>query len=464
MGRFKSRLLNILFWSVVSAAFIGPGTVTTATKAGANFQFDLLWALVFSTFACLLLQEASARLTINSQLNLGEAISKKFEGRSSRTLVLFVIIVAIILGCAAYEAGNILGAVEGLGMIFNIDAIYFVTGIGVLALFVFLLDSVHTIARLMGIVVFIMGAAFFFTSLSLKPDWSEVLRGSVVPVFPDGSSSVFLIIALIGTTVIPYDLFLGSGALNKKQSIKDMRFGLSFAVILGGIISMSVMGVGNAVTEHMSDAEKATFLNELNFDTDGYTMLTGHLKKTIGTFAVYVFGIGMFAAGFSSAVTSPLASAITARSLFSNKNNEKKWHPKKLYFKLVIAGVLGVGLTFGYLGVKPIPAIIIAQAFNGLILPLIAVFLINVVNDPDIIGENHLNSWVSNILMGFVLWITMILGFTNISKSVAKAVGIDLSSTDSSVIIPVTIVTLIITVIVLWKIYRKRFKLVEQRL
>jgi Mn2+/Fe2+ NRAMP family transporter len=269
---------------------------------------------------------------------------------------------------------------------------------------------------------------------------------------------------LIGTTVIPYDLFLGSGALNKKQSIKDMRFGLSFAVILGGIISMSVMGVGNAVTEGMSEAEKSDFLNNLNFDSEGYVLLTNHLRQSIGVFAVYIFGIGMFAAGFSSAVTSPLASAITARSLFSNEKNEKRWHPKKLYFKLVIAGVLAVGLTFGYMGVKPIPAIIIAQAFNGLILPLIAVFLIDVVNDPEIIGETHLNGWFSNILMGLVLWITMILGFTNISNAVARSIGYSLESTDKTMMMVVVILSFLISVIVLWRVYRKRVKLVEQRL
>ena len=213
----RKRILSILFWSVVTAAFIGPGTITTATKAGVFFNLQLLWALVFSTFATLLLQEASARLTINSQLNLGEAISKKFEGKSSRTLVLFIIIVAIVLGCAAYEAGNILGAVEGLGMMFDIPPFYFVAGIGVLAILVFLLDSVHTIAKLMGLVVFLMGAAFFFTSITLKPDWSDIIKGSVVPVIPEGSGSALLIMALIGTTVIPYDLFLGSGALKNKQ-------------------------------------------------------------------------------------------------------------------------------------------------------------------------------------------------------------------------------------------------------
>ncbi len=460
----KKRILSVLFWSVVSAAFIGPGTITTATKAGVFYNFQLLWALVFSTFAALLLQEASARLTINSQLNLGEAIAKKFDGKSSKMLILFIVIVAIIVGCAAYEAGNILGAVEGLGMIFDLPSYVFVAGIGILAMLVFLLDSVHNIAKLMGLVVFLMGIAFLYTALSLKPDWSQVLKGSVIPVIPEGTGSAFLVMALIGTTVIPYDLFLGSGALNKKQSIKDMRFGLTIAIVLGGIISMSIMGVGNAITSSMSDVEKTQFLSSIDFNKDGYTLLTKHLQSEIGMFAVYVFGFGMFAAGFSSAVTSPLASAITARSLFVNKNNEKRWSSNKLYFKLVLAGVLGVGLLFGFMQVKPIPAIIIAQAFNGLILPLIAVFLIYVVNDPDIIGEDNLNGWVSNILMSIVLWVTLILGFTNIFKSIAKTIGFDIASTDFALLIPVLSASFLISAIVLWRIYRRRFKLVEQRL
>lgn len=460
----KKRLVSVLFWSVVSAAFIGPGTITTATKAGIFFNFDLLWALVFSTFAALLLQEASARLTIHSKLNLGEAIAKMFEGKSSKTLVLFIVIVAIIVGCAAYEAGNILGAVEGLGMIFDVPNWYFVAGIGVLAMFVFLLNSVHTIAKLMGLVVFLMGVAFLFTALSLKPDWSEVLKGSVVPVIPEGTGAAFLIMALIGTTVIPYDLFLGSGALNKKQTIKDMRFGLTIAIVLGGIISMAIMGVGNSITAPMSDIEKAEFISHLNFNKDGYTLLTGHLQKEIGMFAVYVFGFGMFAAGFSSAVTSPLASAITAKSLFVNEENKSKWASNKLYFKLVLAGVLGVGLFFGFMEVKPIPAIIIAQAFNGLILPLIAVFLIYVVNDPEIIGERNLNSWFLNILMSIVLWVTLILGFTNIFKAIASTIGYDLTSTDPALLIPVISVSFIISTLILFQTYKRRIKLVEHRL
>jgi Mn2+/Fe2+ NRAMP family transporter len=126
--------------------------------------------------------------------------------------------------------------------------------------------------------------------------------------------------------------------------------------------------------------------------------------------------------------------------------------------------VLAVGLTFGFLKVEPIPAILIAQAFNGLILPLVTVFLINVVNDPEIIGEDHLNNWISNILMSIVLWVTLILGFTNISKSISDALGYSMEGTDPKLIIPVIILSFFISAFVLWKIFKRRIKLVEQRL
>ena len=74
------RLLDVLFWSVISAAFIGPGTVTTAASAGAGYGFALLWALGFSTVACLVLQEASARLTLASGSDLGQALRRRFAG------------------------------------------------------------------------------------------------------------------------------------------------------------------------------------------------------------------------------------------------------------------------------------------------------------------------------------------------------------------------------------------------
>ena len=116
-----SRWSSILLWSVLAAAFIGPGTVTTAASAGASFGFALLWALLFSTLACVVLQEASARLTIVSGQSLGRVLRLRYPGTWLGTAMLLLLFGAIVVGCAAYEAGNILGGVAialgaGLGL------------------------------------------------------------------------------------------------------------------------------------------------------------------------------------------------------------------------------------------------------------------------------------------------------------------------------------------------------------
>jgi len=99
----KKRPLNILFWSVLSAAFIGPGTVTTAASAGADFGFGIVWALTFSIIACVVIQEASARLTLATGRNLGQSIRNHFAGRPLGRVVMGMVAGGIILGCAAYE-------------------------------------------------------------------------------------------------------------------------------------------------------------------------------------------------------------------------------------------------------------------------------------------------------------------------------------------------------------------------
>ena len=98
---------------VIAAAFIGPGTVTTAAASGAKFGYSLLWALLFSTLACIVLQESAARVTIVSGKTIGEAIKKNY--RSNRNA--WLVAISIFLGCAAYEAGNILGAISGLALV-----------------------------------------------------------------------------------------------------------------------------------------------------------------------------------------------------------------------------------------------------------------------------------------------------------------------------------------------------------
>ncbi len=420
----KKRILNILFWSVVSAAFIGPGTITTAAKSGAAFGTELLWALVFSTFACLILQEAAARLTISTGENLGQAISHQFEKSRYKILVLSLILGAIVLGAAAYEMGNILGAVAGIRLVFDIPAYLLVLLIGTVAAVILSIPSLKIISTIMGFFVVVMGTGFVITATLVQPPFSEILKGAFIPRLPSGSQAGLLVLGLVGTTIVPYNLFLGSGISSKNQTVGEMRFGLAIAIILGGLFSMAVLMVGTSV------------IGQFSFEG-----LAEALFQKIGPAGKYLLGFGLLAAGFTSAVTAPLAAAITLKSLFGNKTPEK-WTSKSINFKIGWIVVLLAGVGFAIGNVKPIPPIILAQALNGFLLPFVSIFLFIVINNKNA----QPNPFTLNIIMIIIIFVTLVLGLNNAVKAIIKTfISGNLSG---NIMIYIAFAALIISVIV----------------
>ncbi|MGN0293779.1 MAG: divalent metal cation transporter, partial [Lachnospiraceae bacterium] len=118
MSKFVERLKNIGPGALVAAAFIGPGTVTTCTKSGANSGYTLLWAMLFSTIATIVFQEMAARLGIVTQKGLGENIRERIVNPVLKGIAILIVIVAIFVGNSAYETGNITGGILGLQVIF----------------------------------------------------------------------------------------------------------------------------------------------------------------------------------------------------------------------------------------------------------------------------------------------------------------------------------------------------------
>jgi Mn2+/Fe2+ NRAMP family transporter len=398
------RLAQVLFWSVISAAFIGPGTVTTAASAGADHGLALLWALGFSTVACLVLQEASARLTVVSGRDLGEAIRESFaQGRLGR-LVPAAVLLTVVLGCAAYEAGNLLGGVAGAVLATGLPRTALTLTAGSLAFALLWLGTTRTVPRILGGVVAFMGVAFFLTAWQLGPDPAELIRGSVIPTLPPGSP--LLVMGLVGTTVVPYNLFLGSG-IARGQSLGELRFGLTVAIVLGGVISMAVLVVGTAVDPPLA------------FDALGQA-----LRQRLGGWAESLFAYGLLAAGLSSAITAPLAASVAARSLLPRPGGDSARPETAWRYRAVWLLVLLTGMGFGLARVQPIPAIILAQVLNGLLLPFVAGFLFLLVNDVRLMGRGGLNGPVSNSAMGVVVAVTVLLGTLNVAKAAAAGTGV----------------------------------------
>ena len=424
------NLLNILFWSVISAAFIGPGTVATCVKAGATHQSQLIWALVFATVSCIILQEAAARISIASGKNLGQAIAERFDWGGKEKWLIRGLFIAVAVGCAAYESGNILGAVAGLQLVKLISATKITLGILICATFLLWSGNFKLIANLLGGVVALMGLTFIGLAFQLEIDWGTVASNMVLPTIP--ASADALVIGLIGTTIVPYNIFLGSG-LGKGQSIREMRFGLSIAILLGGLISMGILLVGTQLQ------------GDVSFENLAVT-----LEKLAGSNGRLLLGIGLFAAGLTSAITAPFAAAITAQALFG----EKKWANNTSNFRMVWLGVLIFGGIFGFSQVKPITVIIAAQALNGFLLPIITFLLVMIVNDKQLLHQ-YCNRKLANIAMLLVLGISSFLGLKSVLAAVYGVIGISLVMT-TPIILALTGLSLLIVGGTIWRVLKNK--------
>lgn len=391
---FNQGFSSVLLWSVLSAAFIGPGTVTTCSQAGAGYRLQLLWALTFSTIAAIILQETAARMTIASGKNLGQIIGLKYGGQRGRGIK-WALFIAVAFGCAAYQTGNLLGAISGALLVIpgvSREILTLILAMGCAALL--WINNFAVLSRALGIMVAVMGLAFMYVAVQVPAGVGEWAQNLVWPNIPAGSS--LLIIGLIGTTIVPYNLFLGS-SIGHEQSLSEMRWGIGIAVGIGGLISIAILAAGILVT-----------------GTYSYEALSAALNGKLGGAGVVLFGLGLFAAGFSSAITAPLAAAVTAQSMFSSDNSLRDWSNKSFNFKLVWGSVLLVGTIFSVIGIRPIPAIILAQAINGVLLPVVTIALLFAANDKELLGTAYANGFWSNLFTLFIVGVTCFLGLNNI--------------------------------------------------
>lgn len=383
MKNIGQYLHSIAFWAVISAAFIGPGTVVTALTAGQKTGTELIWSLVFATFACIILQEAVARLSITTGKSLIEVIRLRYR---QYPIVPIGAASIVLFGCIAYQAGNITGTAIPLLQLtgFNLSTLALL--ISLIAAFILYSGKITYISRILGVAVVLMGVGFIY----LASEASNSVESGPNHVDLDGN--LLLILALIGTTIVPYNLFLGSRVAREQVEIKIMRIGLSVSVVVGGFISIAILISGTMLPEGLDLTQFYTFY-----------------RQEEGTVAGLLFAIGLCGAGFTSSVTSPLAAAVTVQSTFPHKRSS---------FLATWIAVMIFGAVFASIGGSPTFIIIVAQAINGFFLPTIVWIIAMVINDTSIVKVK--NGFWGNLLLVVVFFITSILGLINLAKATGK--------------------------------------------
>ncbi len=263
-----------------------------------------------------------------------------------------------------------------------------------------LLDRYRVLERVLVILVVLMACLFIGLAVFCMPELFAMHHPIILA--PDASNTLTPVLALIGTTVVPYNLFLHATAARRRwvgvplaQAIQEARTEATLAIALGGIMTVAVMVVATVVLQGDSESP---ILERLMTAID-------HRLPGVGT---WVVGGGLFAAGLTSAIAAPIAAGWSVCGVMVWSTHAQSWS-----FKMVALRVLGAGLTFALLIPRPNVLIIAAQATNALLLPLIA-FILLVVANSVLIPVLYRNRRMHNGVVSSVILLVVILGLSKV--------------------------------------------------
>ena len=386
----------------MAAAFIGPGTITMCSIAGAQFKYGLIWALIVSILLTMFIQLMAIRIGLTTKNTLSNLIKDQFQNGLLKYTSILLIISAIFIGNSAYEAGNISGAVMGFELLFG-DSFQFnqinIFSIlsGMLALPLIIFGNNKVLEKILIILVLIMSFSFVFTVFIVGVDFNLLFSFSNFFSFPP--DSILTIAGLIGTTVVPYNIFLHVALVNNRwKSSKDLKFANFDTIVsisIGGLISLCILLT-------------AAGLN--NTDILNAVDLANNLEPLYGNFSKYVIAIGLLSAGLTSSITAPIAAAYVVCGCFGFSTNRKS-----ILFKIIAVIVLLIGVIFSSIGISPIEIIKFAQVTNGILLPLIVIFLLFLANNTRLL-KNKTNNHFQNILGLIVIGFCLLLCYRSIAK------------------------------------------------
>lgn len=390
---FWAQLL--IFLSVLGPGIItgsvdnDAGGITTYSVAGAHYGYDLLWTLLPSFVALVVIQEINARMGIVTNKGLADLIRENFGVK-----ITFFILACLFIADIGNTTAEFAGA-AGSMQIFGLSKYIVVPVAATLVWFLVVKGNYRGTEK-----VFLLFSAFLLlyvvSALMARPDWSEISRGAFRPKLQYTPAYLSLVIGVIGTTIAPWmQFYMQSAVIEKNLTIKDYKY-VKWDVVLGGIATMVVaffIMVACAATLH-----KAGIRVEEAKDA------AAALRPLAGSLASGLFAFGLFIASVFSATVLPLATAFYIAEAFGFEAGINKTWKSAPEFYTLFTVIIAIAVAIILIPKAPLITITIwTQTLNGILLPVVLISMIRLVNNKDIMGE-YTNKTLSNL----VSWATVI--------------------------------------------------------
>src|SRR3954447_2774754 len=402
-GRFRGRRGLVAFLAVMGPGLIAgiagndAGGITTYSILGARTGLTLLWLFPITIVILAVVQEMAARLGVVTGQGLSDLIRDRFGVRWT-AFAMLVLLVANIANTVA-EFSGAAAALE----IFGISRYIVVPTVGVAIWALVLFASYRAVER-----VFLATALVFLTYIAsavlVRPDWGAVGRALVTPTLELSPAILLLMVALVGTTITPYMQFYLQSAVAEKE-IDEEELRLEQVDAVGGAIWTNVIAVfivvATATTIHVASG---------NFSAADAARAFGPVA---GDLAEALFAVGLFGASVLAATILPISTAYVICEAFGWESGVDKRLRDAPSFFFIYTFVLVLGAVVVLIpGLDLLPVILASQNLQGLLLPIVLVFMVLLVNDGRLMGR-HRNGRAANIVawtcVGLVVALDLVL-------------------------------------------------------
>lgn len=361
-----------------------PGGILTYSQAGAKYGYALLWTLIPTIIALIVVQEMAARMGVATGKGLSDLIREEFGLRMT-----FFTMVVLSLADFGTIVAEFAGIASGMS-IFGVSKYVSVPIGAALVWFVIVKGTYKPIERIL-ILFSLVYLTYPISAYFAHPNWTEALMKTVVPDFRNDSQYIILVIGLIGTTITPWmQFYLQASIVEKGVTRRD--YGMArWDVIFGCFIT-------EIVTFFIVVACAATLYKSGHGQINDAAEAAVALEPFAGHFASLLFGIGLVNAGLLSAAILPLATAYNVcEGMGFESGVGKRFTEAPIFYSLyTLLIALGAGCVL-IPGLPLLKVILLSQVANGVLLPFVLVFMLMLVNKESLMGDMRNGKWANTI-------------------------------------------------------------------
>jgi NRAMP (natural resistance-associated macrophage protein)-like metal ion transporter len=378
------------------------GGIATFASAGANYGYNLLWALAIAGFCLAIIQEMCARMGAITGKGLADLIREQFGVRWT-TLAMLALLIANT-GVTVSEFLGIAASVQVLANDPQTPWVYVIVPVAGLALWWLVIKGSYRRVEKIFLIMSLGFLAYIPAAFAAHPSWSVVGRGLILPHLDTSSGYLLTAVALVGTTISPYmQFFIQSSVADKGihsgeyiYEQLDVFSGTIFAVIIACFViiaSAAALYQGHPLPQSITAIDAAQAL-----------------RSFAGQYAGLLFGIGLFGASLLAAAVLPLSTSYGICEAFGFERGVSRSFKEAPVFQSIFTGLIILGVLITLIPGLPIfPVLIIIQDLNAAMLPILLVFIILLVNNRRLMGR-HVNNLAYNVISwGTVALITILI-------------------------------------------------------